>query len=289
LREDGRCVLPRAAVSPAVFRELFESLDSCFLALLEQVLERSTALVVAAFEGETSWQDGVLAGLEALLVFLDSEPLLARVCLVDALAGPHEAAELRARLLASSRPLLDRGREQLAPEHQPSPLTATATIALVAGILQEQFVERREPVFIGLLGELAGSVVAQYLGVVEARRQVERGNARASVLIRKLSACPVEAPVHIPKEICHARAQRRRLCLAYLAENQQPGDCCRDRVVASRSAFHRAGALGQAGPARQARGRRGQAKCLVALSIWRADRASARAFELGGLRSLRPT
>lgn len=79
--------------------------------------------------------------------------------------------------------------------------------------------EESEPVFIGLLGELAGLVVAQYLGVLEARVQIGRGKARAEVLARELSARPLEAPVQIPKEIRHARAQRRRLCLAYLADN----------------------------------------------------------------------
>jgi AcrR family transcriptional regulator len=213
----GLCA--RADASPSTFRELFGNLDGCFLALLERVMERSTTLVIAAFEGESSWQEGVLAGLEALLVFLDREPVLARVCLVEALAGPRDALKLRARLFALLEPLLERGREQLAPEQQPLPLTAAATVALVAGVLQERFVRDREPAFVELLGELGGLVVAQYLGISEGNRQVERGNARAQVLTSELSVRPREVPVDIPKEIRHARAQRLRLCLAYLAEN----------------------------------------------------------------------
>jgi len=212
-------VCARAAVSPGVLRELFGGLDGCFLALLEHAMDRSMALVTEAFEAEASWQDGVLASLEALLVFLDSEPALAKVCLVEVQAGPPEAADLRARLFAALRPLLDRGREQLTIEQQPPQLTARATIALVAGVLQEQFVEGQDPQFIGLLGELAGLVVAQYLGLSKAKPQIERGDARAEVLARDLTARPVVPPVQIPKEIRHARAHRRRLCLAYLAEN----------------------------------------------------------------------
>jgi AcrR family transcriptional regulator len=208
----------RAAISPPVFRELFGSVDSCFLVLLDQVMERSTTLVIRAFEREAYWQDGVLAGLEALLVFLDSEPVLARVCLVEAFAGPRAATELRARLLEILKPLLDRGREQLAPEQQPpSQLTATATVALVAGVLQEQFVDDKEPKFIELLGELAGLVVAQYLGVSEARRQIERGYARSAVLEEKFSTRLRPTPVSIPKQLRHARADRMRLSLIYIA------------------------------------------------------------------------
>jgi hypothetical protein len=110
-------------------------------------VERSTTLAIAAFEREQSWQDGVLAGLETLLLFLDSEPLLARICLADALAGPPAALELRSLLFALLAPLL--ARAQLPSDEQPSPLTSTAVIASVAGILQEQFVHAREPMFMG--------------------------------------------------------------------------------------------------------------------------------------------
>lgn len=212
-------VCARAAISPGAFRELFGGLDGCFLALLEHVMDRSMTLVIEAFDAEASWQDRVLAGLEALLMFLDSEPVLARVCLVEVQAGLPEAMNLRARLFAVLRPLLDCGREQLAFEKQPPNLAAAATIALVVGVLQEQFVEKRDPEFIGLLGELTGLVIAQYLGISEARPHIEKGNARAEVLAQSLRVRPVKLPVQIPKEIRHARAHRRRLCLAYLAEN----------------------------------------------------------------------
>ncbi len=221
-----RAVCARAAVSPAVFGDLFGDLDRCFLALLDGVLERSLKLTVEAFEAEASWQDGVLAGLEALLVFLESEPVMARVCLVEALAGPREAAGLRARLLDALKPLLERAREGLTPDLQPSGLTAAATVTLVTGVLQEQFVSREQPKFIGLLGELAGVVVAQYLGVREARRQIERGNARSAVLEAEFKARPQCAPVQIPKELRHASADRMRLSLAHIAAH--PGDSNQD-------------------------------------------------------------
>lgn len=80
-------------------------------AQLEQVMTRSAALMVEAFEREPVWQDGVLAALEALLVFLDSEPASARVCLVESLAGPRSALQLRASMLEQLDPLVDRGRD----------------------------------------------------------------------------------------------------------------------------------------------------------------------------------
>jgi AcrR family transcriptional regulator len=213
----GLCA--RARVSPATFRELFGDLKSCFIALLEQVMEHSTALVIEAFEREARWEDGVLAGLQALLVFLDSEPQLARVCLVEALGGPQAALELRTRLLASLTPLLERGREQLTPERQPSSLTAPATIAAVAGILQEHLLQTPDSEFVELLGELSGLVVGAYLGVSEGRKQVERGNARSAALLKELRARPAKVSVSIPKELRHASAERMRSSLFYIAAN----------------------------------------------------------------------
>jgi AcrR family transcriptional regulator len=216
----------RADVSPPVLRNLFGGLDGCFLALLKHVLERSTALIVVAFERESSWEDGILAGLEALLVFLDSEPAFAKVCLVEVLSGPPAALELRARLLAVLTALLERARERLAVEDQPPSLTAQASIAAVASILQEQYVVAGEPKFVGLLGELCGLLVAPYLGVREARTQIERGNARSRVLEEELRARPARVSVQIPKELRHASADRMRLSLAHIAAH--PGDSNQD-------------------------------------------------------------
>lgn len=212
-------VCERANVTPSVFRNLFSSLDACLLELQEQAATRCTVLIVEAFEAEMSWLDGVLAGLEALLVFLDREPELARVCLVESLAAPPATLKRRLDLLAPLKPLVDGAREQLSSDEQPIPLVAEATIASLVGILHARLVAGEAPPFIGLLGELAGIVVAPYLGVYTATMEMERGNARAQVLVQEMSAGPTSDPVSIPKELRHGSAQRRRLCLAFVAGN----------------------------------------------------------------------
>lgn len=212
-------VSARAEVSPAAFRKLFPSIDDCFLALLEQMRTRSTTLMVEAFKRETSWEDGVLAGLEALLMFLDSEPALAKVCLVEALAGPSRGLKQRAESLQQLKPLLDGLRKQLQADQQPPAMAADAAIASVFGILHAKLVNGEAPPFIELLGELAGIVVAPYLGVQVARKQTERGEARAQMLAQEATTPASEPIVTIPKVVRHASAHRRRLCLAYVAEN----------------------------------------------------------------------
>jgi AcrR family transcriptional regulator len=211
-------VASRAGVSRSTFCELFEGLEDCFVALLEHVMVRSTTLIREAFAREAEWQDAVLAGLEALLVFLDSEPALARMILVEALAGPPEALQRRARLLEPLEPLVEGARELLPARAQPPPVTAEATIIAVAGILHARVVDGNAPPYIELLGELTGLVVAPYLGVSAAAEAIERGGARARVLAREVSARR-EVRVVVPGELRHAKAYRLRSCLLYLAAN----------------------------------------------------------------------
>lgn len=215
-----RLVTERAAVSPSVFGRFFPNLEVCFLELLEQAMARFTGLMIEAFEAETSWLDGVLAGLEALLVFLDREPELARVCLVGSLAAPPATLRRRLDLLAPLKPLVDGAREQLSADEQPIPLVAEATIVSLTGILHARLVAGDAPPFIGLLGELVGIVVTPYLGVSAANREMKRGEARARILVQEMSVGPRPDPVLIPKGLRHGSAQRRRLCLAFVAGNR---------------------------------------------------------------------
>ena len=112
-------VAKRADMSPSTFRKLFANMDECLVALVEKVTTHSTMLMSQAFEAAETWQDGVLASLEALLEYLDSEPVLGRVCVVEALAAPPAALGRRARLLEPLKPLLDQARQELPADRQP--------------------------------------------------------------------------------------------------------------------------------------------------------------------------
>jgi AcrR family transcriptional regulator len=208
-----------AGVTSSVFRKLFPSLDACLLELQEQAMSRCTALVIEAFEAESSWRDGVLAGLGALLVSLERDPRLARVCLVESLAGSLSVHRRRLDLLAALNPLVDRAREHLPAAVQPATLTAEATVLSVAGVLHARLVNGDAPPYVRLLGELDALVVAPYFGSEAAASEMARGNARVQVLELEMSKTPDKRLVSIPKGLRHGKAARRRLCLAFVAEN----------------------------------------------------------------------
>lgn len=212
-------VAKQARVSRVTFAEVFGSVEQAFVALVEQVTEWPANLIRDAFEGESSWPSSVLAGLEALLVFLDSEPALARVCIVDALAGPPKALEHRAQLLQPLMALVDSVRDTLPPDRHPPAVTAEAAVVSVAGMLHTRLVADKAPPFINLLGELAGLVVYPFLGLEQAAEAARRGARRARAIARERSTRPPDRRVPIPRQLHHARASRARACVLYVAEN----------------------------------------------------------------------
>lgn len=222
-------VAKQARVSRLTFTEVFGSVEQAFVALVEQVTEWPAGLIIEAFQGADSWRASILAGLEALLIFLDSEPALARVCVIDALAGPQAALEHRARLLQPLIALVDSGRETLPSSQQPPASTAEATVVAVAGLLHARLVSKQAPPFTKLLGELAETMVFPFLGAKEAAEAARIGNRRSHAIARERFASPPALKVPIPKQLHHARASRARACVLYLAKN--PG--ASNRKIAS--------------------------------------------------------
>jgi AcrR family transcriptional regulator len=214
-------VSARAGVSRSTFYEFFEDLEACVRVVLRQVVSRSTILMSDAFRREAHWQDGVLAALAALLVSLDRQPLLARVCLVEALAGSPGVLQHRARELAALNPLVDVGREQARAHGAPPELTAEGSVASVAGILHARLVTGEAPPFVSLLGQLVGLVVAPYLDPGEVVRAIKRGEDLERTILEERASSSSLAPatVQIPAALRHPSAHRARSCVIFLAAN----------------------------------------------------------------------
>jgi AcrR family transcriptional regulator len=219
-------VARRAGVSRRTLNTLFGSMDDCAVAALAQVRHRVTSLVSEAFWKEAEWTDRVLAGLAALLDFLDREPELARVCLVEALAVGPAGLSLRARELEALAPLVDAGRVHATPGELPHALMPEATIAAVAGILHMRLVTGKAPPFIDLLAPLASVVLSPYLGT---GRSLQEAHDKAERLAQSIAAVerpprppstPARAHVEIPKKVRNPNAYRVRLSLLHLANHR---------------------------------------------------------------------
>lgn len=176
-------VVARARVSRRTFYASFEGLEDCFGAVIDLGSERTLELVSGAFAGAECWQEGVRVALASLLVFLDSESLLARVWLVESLGAGSWALERRERNLRALRELVVSGWP--APgSWSERPLAAEGAIGAVLGLLHTHLVAGGRGPLIELLGPLMGVVAGPYLDAEGVEREIELGDELAGAIGR---------------------------------------------------------------------------------------------------------
>jgi AcrR family transcriptional regulator len=197
-------VVARAGVSRRTFYDLFDGLHDCFLATFDDAAARATVRVVPAFQGEQRWVDRVRAGLLELLIFFDEEPQLARVCVVQALAGGPGVLVRRTEILGVLTGVIDRGADGARGSQLLPPLTAEGVVGAVFAVMHARLLHddhrlesarrrsstgSRDGARAGmstaaggsdrmalseLLGSLMAMIVLPYLGPAAARRELGR-------------------------------------------------------------------------------------------------------------------
>jgi len=176
-----------------------------------------TGLVGEVFAGEACWSEGVVAGLAALLGFLDDEPLLARVCLVDSLMSAQALLQ-RARELQALRPLLEAGRAGAQAQDGLHEWRAETTIEAVAGVLRGRLLDERAPPFTALLEGLVDQVLGDYR-VAPGRLEQARRRARAIMAERSRGPAPEPPAAAIPRWLENPSSFRARRCVVWVAEH----------------------------------------------------------------------
>jgi AcrR family transcriptional regulator len=204
-------VIRRAGVSRRTFYDAFDDREDCFVALLDQALERVAAVVVPAYRGGARWREGIRSGLAALLDLPDSEPGLNRLVISDALGVGHRALERRARALAHAIEAVDCGREEAPSGHPPPPLRAEGVVGAVFAILHARTIEDPSRPLLPLLGQLMSLIALPYLGPAAAARELAHPAPRQR---RTRTPAPVRGNDHSssnPLEGLHMRLTYRTL------------------------------------------------------------------------------
>jgi hypothetical protein len=161
----------------------------------------------------------VRSALESLLVFLDCEPLLARVWLVESLGAGAWVLEHRARKLEELRAVALE-RWPAAEAWGSSPLAAEGAIASVFGVIQNHIVTGRPGSLIELLGPLTGLVAAHYLPPHLVAREVELSDGLAHAS-RPPQPQTTSTNVEIPSVLGNPNAHRARRCVIFLSDRPQ--------------------------------------------------------------------
>jgi len=167
-------ITARAGVSRRTFYELFANREECLVAVLEHVVGLIAGEVEAEVPPGLSWRERVRTGLWTILAFLDREPALARVCVVQALRGGPRVLERREELLAQLMVVIDEGRAERPRGGERTLLTAEGLVGAAFGIVYARLLRGERTPLAELLNELMAMIVLPYLGPAAARRELER-------------------------------------------------------------------------------------------------------------------
>ena len=130
--------------------------------------------LAAAGLGGLAWRERVRGGLWTILSFLDGEPVLARICVVQALHGGPGVLERREQILARLAGVLDEGRREGPRGEECTLVTAEGLVGGALGVVYARLRNGDRRPLAGLLDELMGMIALQYLGSRAARREQRR-------------------------------------------------------------------------------------------------------------------
>jgi AcrR family transcriptional regulator len=167
-------VVARSGVSRRTFYELFDDREDCFVAAFDLAVERGAARVAVAFSEGTGWLERMRMGLRASLEFLDDEPNLGRLGIVDALGAGPVALERRTRVVKALIDAVDRGRSEPRAAGRLTRLTAEGIVGAVLAVLHARLVEPERAPIVSLVGPLMGLIVLPYQGRAVAEREAAR-------------------------------------------------------------------------------------------------------------------
>ncbi len=167
-------VIGRAKVSRKTFYDVFSDREDCFLGAFDRAIDQASVLAGDAYEQEQGWRDGVRAGLLRLLMFLDDEPGLAKLCVVEALGAGTRVLERRAQVLEKLAEVIDRGRSVTSATHEPPDVTAEGVVGAVFAVLHTRLLEHGQEPLTDLLNPLMSMIVLPYRGARAASKELNR-------------------------------------------------------------------------------------------------------------------
>jgi AcrR family transcriptional regulator len=167
-------ITTRARVSRRTFYELFANREECLVAVLDELCERLRYELSRADLQGLPWRERVRSGLWVVLSWLDREPGVARVCVVQSARGGPVVLARREAILERLVGAIDEGRREGARGASCSELTAEGLVGAAQAIVSARLLRGEHRPLAELLGELMGMIVLPYLGPAAARREQTR-------------------------------------------------------------------------------------------------------------------
>jgi AcrR family transcriptional regulator len=167
-------VTGRARVSRRTFYDVFIDREDCFLAVFDDTVTQASERLGAAYEHGRGWHEQVRGALSALLEFLDDEPRVRSLLIVDALGAGPRVLQRRAEIVERLGSELQRAGSAARTRHAVPPLTGVGVVGAVLSVIHTRLLQKRPGPLADLVNPLMGMIVLPYLGAAAARRELER-------------------------------------------------------------------------------------------------------------------
>lgn len=160
-------IVRSAAVARKTLYDNFDGKEDLFLSAIDSTMSDMRMVVEEACERNSgSAEDGIVAGMAALLDYIAEHPAAARMCMVEAISATPSSARLYDAGMRDFVDLLRKG----APQGLDLPETIEESlVGGVAWILQQQIRRGEAEGVVDLLPELSQFVLSPYLGVGKVR------------------------------------------------------------------------------------------------------------------------
>lgn len=156
-------IVRRAAVARKTLYDNFDGKEDLFLSAVDTALTEMRVVAEEACERTSgSPEDGIVAGLEALLDYVAAHPAASRMCMLEAISATPSSARLYDAAMRSFVELL---RGTAPPEADLPKTIEESLVGGVAWILQLQIRRGEAEQAPELLPELSQFVLSPYLGV----------------------------------------------------------------------------------------------------------------------------
>lgn len=156
-------VIALAGVSRRTFYDHYANKEQAFLEAYDLVVAHLRTGVAGAYATRGSWAARVRRGLAAMLNLMASEPELAHVCIVEAVAAGPVALERRMRAMAVFGQFLTPPSTRRSPVIV-SPVTTETVVGGVYEVIYSRVVTRRTRELPDLLPALLYSVLLPFVG-----------------------------------------------------------------------------------------------------------------------------
>ncbi len=183
-------VVARSGVSRRTFYEVFADFEDCFLAALDQSIEFASQYVLEAYDPGEKWRTRIATALVGLLEFLEDEPAMGRLCIVETLGAGPKVHERRLAVLDVMIAAVDEGRGQSRAATALPALTTEGVVGGVLSVLHARLLERRGSL-LELTGALMGMIVLPYLGPAAAAKESARPTPKRRIRRRVVSGDPL--------------------------------------------------------------------------------------------------